>query len=133
MNAAQHKALALRETDIDGALRRMSENVKLYEDCLHFFPEDTTMKQLNAAVTNSAWDEAFTAAHALKGMAGNMGFVPLMHNTGQLVIQLRGGHMKEIPAAMQLVNNTYRDILDGIHQYFVYANEKGEENDDESK
>lgn len=125
MNGKQHEALALRETDVDGALHRMNGCGTLYEACLRFFPEDPTMKQLNAAVASCAWDDAFTAAHALKGMAGNMGFIPLMHSTGQLVIQLRGGHMKEIPTAIKLVNSSYRDILDGIYQYFAYADEKG--------
>lgn len=118
MNPLQLRALALRGTDVQGAVRRFCGDEALYVSCLDAFLHDTTITELNAAVGKQAWDEAFTAAHALKGLAGNMGFVPLMHSTGQLVILIRGGRLKEIGDGIALVNSSYRDIVDAIRHDF---------------
>ena len=126
MNTKQQHALSLRETDVQGAIRRMGGDESLYVACLTMFLEDPTMAQLNEAVNARAWDDAFTAAHALKGLAGNMGFVPLMHSTGQLVVMIRGGRTKEIGEYLAQVNSSYRDITDAIRGNFLTDSTKGE-------
>lgn len=125
MTGKQQHALSLRETDIQGAVRRFSGNEQLYVSCLRMFLDDPTVTQLNKAIDLKAWDDAFTAAHALKGLAGNMGFVPLMHSTGQLVIMIRGGRTKEIGEYMAQVNSNYRDITDAIRENFAQQEAKG--------
>lgn len=119
MNVKQQHALALRETDISGALKRFGGDEQLYISCLWLFLEDPTVSELNAAIDRKAWDDAFTAAHALKGLAGNMGFVPLMHSAGQLVIAIRGGRTKEVGEYVAQVNSSYRDITDAIRENFT--------------
>lgn len=119
MNLRQRHALLLRETDISGAMRRFGGDEKLYVTCLKKFLEDPTMERLNEAVGQMKWDDAFTAAHALKGLAGNMGFIPLMHSIGQLVVLIRGGRTREIDLSMTYVNSKYRDITDGINDFFL--------------
>lgn len=121
MNVQQYHALNLRETDTEGVMRRLSGDETLYAACLRAFLDDRTIEQLNVSVESGAWDEAFTAAHALKGVAGNMGFIPLMHNTGKLIVLIRGGRMLEIDQSLEQVNSAYRDIVDGIHQYFAFG------------
>ena len=118
MTAQQRHALALRETDVQGAVRRFCDNETLYVACLSQFLDDPTMEELVDAIERQAWDDAFTAAHALKGLAGNMGFVPLMHWTGQLVVLIRGGRTREIGECIERVNSSYRDITDAIRLNF---------------
>ena len=118
MNAKQEYALRMRDTDLQGAMRRLGGDEDLYIDCLRLFLEDPTMAQFNEALDNRDWDGAFTAAHAMKGLAGNMGFVPLMHSTGQLIIVIRAGRMHEIGDCMARVNSSYRDISDAIRGSF---------------
>lgn len=125
MDAQLLHALTLRETDVQGALRRLGDDESLYIECLAMFLHDPTMDELNEAIDNKAWDEAFTAAHALKGVAGNMGFVPLMHATGQLVIVIRGGRIKDIGESMAQVNSHYRDIMDVVRAFFVRHQQMG--------
>lgn len=126
MDSKQQHALALRETDVQGALRRFSGDEKLYFSCLEMFLKDPTLDELNSAIAEQSWDEAFTAAHALKGLAGNMGFIPLMHATGQLVVLIRGGRIKEIDDCMGQVNSKYRDIADAIREYFIPSTKEAE-------
>lgn len=122
MELRQINALSQRNTDIQGALRRFCGNEALYVSCLGQFLQDKTMGDLNAAVKSEAWNDAFTLAHALKGLAGNMGFVPLMHSVGQLVVLIRGGRTKDIGECMLLVNSSYRDITDAIRDNFTLTN-----------
>lgn len=119
MTANQQRALFLRETDIHGAMQRFYGEEELYVSCLLSFLNDETISQLNSAIGNKLWDDAFTAAHALKGLAGNMGFVPLMHSTGQLVVIIRGGRQNEIHDCIEKVNSCYRDITDAIRLNFI--------------
>ncbi len=124
----QIHALRLRETDIESVMRRLNNNQSVYETCLLAFLEDTTVAELNAALTHKLWDDAFTAAHALKGVAGNMGFIPLMHHTAQLIILIRSGKTQDIPQSLERVNSSYRDIVDAIHRYFTLC--EGEQKGD---
>ncbi len=126
MTDQQLRALLVRDTDVRGALRRLYDDEALYTECLTQFVSDPTWEELNAAVANQAWDEAFTAAHALKGVAGNLGFVPLMHATGQLVVLIRGGRLRELDEGLMQVNSCYRDIIDAIAMNFEDTQEKGE-------
>ncbi|MDO5112663.1 MAG: Hpt domain-containing protein [Clostridia bacterium] len=126
MNEQQRHALSLRETDLSGVMKRFYGDEELYVSCLDRFLYDPTMAELNTAIKNQAWDEAFTAAHAMKGLAGNMGFIPLMHATGQLVVLIRGGRTREIGGCMAQVNSSYRDITDAIRQNFMQTGEEKE-------
>lgn len=118
MNVEQIYALSLRETDLEGAIKRFCGDEQLYVKCLAAFLEDPTMAELIAAVDAQQWDEAFTAAHALKGVAGNMGFIPLLHSISRLVVVIRGGRIHEVPETMSLVSSSYRDITDAIRNNF---------------
>lgn len=107
-------ALALCETDVDGALRRFSGDEALYVSCLKAFLLDPTLGELDDAIASQSWDDAFTAAHALKGLAGNLGFVPLFHATGELVIHIRAGRLKEVGISNNHVKHCYGDITAAI-------------------
>lgn len=122
MNNKQRHILSLRDTDIQGAVNRLCGDEALYEKCLRDFLKDTTMDELNTSIEKKSWDEAFTAAHALKGLAGNMGFIPLMHSTSRLVIVIRGGRLSDLSSMLEDVNSCYRDITDAIHA-FIYASD----------
>ena len=124
MDAQLQQALTLRQTDLQGVLNRFYNDEDMYIACLKAFLEDPTVAELNAAISQQAWDDAFTAAHALKGVAGNMGFVPLMHATGQLVILIRGGRIKELSTGLEQVNSYYRDITDAIQMGFEAMGEE---------
>lgn len=123
MNSRQYNALALRGTDVEGTIKRFGGNEIAYTYCLWEFLSDPTMDSLCKSIKGKLWDDAFTAAHALKGLAGNMGFVPLMHSVAQMIVLIRGGRLSDIDESLTAVNSSYRDIIDAIHQFFDLANE----------
>lgn len=119
MNAELLNALSSCETDISGALKRLSDDENLYILLLEAFVKDSTMDALENAVAQEDWDSAFTAAHALKGLAGNLGFVPLFHTTGELVLLIRSGRIPEIADSLKHVKRCYVDVSSVIFQKLV--------------
>lgn len=116
MNADLLHSLMKCETDLDGVMSRFSGNEALYIKCLVGFLDDQTMAELERAIDTESWDEAFTAVHALKGLAGNMGFVPLFHATAELVVRIRAGRICDVPGAMEELRRTYNAITKAIRE-----------------
>lgn len=110
-------ALLKHETDLEGALDRLSGDEQLYMDFLDSFLKDQTISDLDSALKTRSWDEAFTAAHALKGLAGNMGFVPLFQTTAELVINIRAGKLDDANATFTTLKRCYIDITNVIRYY----------------
>ena len=102
------------ETDVVGALRRFCDDETLYITCLRDFCDDPTVEELDRTITEQAWDDAFTAAHALKGLVGNMGFVPLFHSTGELVLLIRAGKIGQVSASMRQLHKNYDEVISVI-------------------
>ncbi|NLA77037.1 MAG: Hpt domain-containing protein [Clostridiales bacterium] len=111
------KSLEHIETDVEGALYRLSNDKAMYVMLLRAFENDDTMAQLEASIKSGDWDNAFTAAHALKGLAGNMGFTPLFHAIGELVILIRAGKIESINSSYDTVRKHYDDIAEIIRNY----------------
>lgn len=114
MKPETYPQLLLSGADVANTLTRFSGNEALYVSCLRAFLSDPTLAQLDNAIALGSWDEAFTAAHALKGLTGNMGFVPLYHATSEIVVLLRAGKLAEIPAARERLAVRYKETVDAI-------------------
>ena len=114
MNTRLVENLARCETDLEGAMRRFADDEELYITCLDAFLLDPTKDELDDAIQARLWDEAFTAAHALKGLAGNMGFIPLFHATGELVVLIRAGRISEIGESGRQVRKCFDEITKAI-------------------
>lgn len=111
MDIEYKNALLRCETDIDAALQRLSGDEDIYEQCLSMFLTDQSMADFERALSNGAWDDAFTAVHALKGVAGNMGFIPLYQASAEIVILIRSGRIKELSDSCRQLKRCYDEIL----------------------
>lgn len=60
--------------DMEATLDRFIGNANLYEKFLVKFPEDHSFENLGKAIAGGNIEDAFMHAHALKGIAGNLGF-----------------------------------------------------------
>ena len=78
MNAAEMRSrLACYGADLEGIEDRFMGDMELYETCLHLFCDDKHFGQMENAFAEGNVQAAFSAAHALKGVAGNLGLTPL--------------------------------------------------------
>lgn len=114
MSKELFEELLNNETDLENALDRFCCSKDLYVKCLKSFVEDTTMTELTKAIACGDWDEVFTAAHAIKGVAGNMGFVPLFYAASEFVVLVRKGKTDEITSSYKKLSLAYERIIDII-------------------
>lgn len=75
--------------DVAGALERMVDDEELYQDCMQMFVADENFAELGQAVEQDAYQNAFENAHALKGVSGNLGLLPLQEPVSELTELLR--------------------------------------------
>ncbi|MCI2058070.1 MAG: Hpt domain-containing protein [Oscillibacter sp.] len=87
-------------------LTRFSGNEALYERFLRRFPADDNFARLCRAVEERDAAAAFTAAHTLKGITGNLSMNRLYGDLCPLVEALRRG---ELARAEELLGPVVRD------------------------
>ncbi|MBK5254253.1 MAG: Hpt domain-containing protein [Peptostreptococcaceae bacterium] len=75
--------------DIEDVKKRFVEDEEFYRECLDMFCDDNSLEQLKLAIDKGEIQEAFNAAHTIKGIAGNLGLTPLFDAVSELVEDLR--------------------------------------------
>ena len=81
------------------------------EHFMHRFTEDGSMAELRDAVQNGDADTAFRAAHTLKGISLNMGFVRLHRASDALTEALRGGSLAQVPDLLAELEREYARVM----------------------
>ncbi|WMJ84211.1 Hpt domain-containing protein [Oscillospiraceae bacterium LTW-04] len=81
----------LREqgADIDGIMERFLGDEAFYTDCFKEFMQDEKFVALGKAIEAKSYKQAYEYAHALKGVAGNLGLIPLYRPVSDIVNALR--------------------------------------------
>ncbi len=77
--------------EMDKTLARFMGKEDLYEKFLLRFQDDKNMEKLKSAYENDNMEEAFFAAHTLKGVVANLGMEPLLEPLTPLVEKFRAG------------------------------------------
>lgn len=104
------QALQAAGVDTETALARFLGNAALYERFLIKFPKDPSFAQIGPALEAEDWDSALTAAHTLKGVAGNLGMTALFQTSGQVVDLIRAGKYEEARAAYSTLQASYMAV-----------------------
>lgn len=87
------RALGASGCDVSGAMNRMMQDAGFYKDCLESFSRDPLFDELGKAIAAGDAAEAFEHAHAIKGVAANLGLTPVLQPVTKLVERLRAGRM----------------------------------------
>ena len=96
--------------DVTGALNRMMGNESLFFRIMKKFLEDESYNKLMMKLEEEDYDEAFKYAHALKGVAGNLGLNPIMDADVVLVEKLRHHNMDGITEDARELTEAYQKI-----------------------
>ena len=102
-----YQAMGADYEEVFGRLR----NERLITKFVLKFPGDPSFSQLQSNV-----EEAFRAAHTLKGVAQNLGFTPLYEATATLTEVLRAGNLPEDDNMMNAVAKEYERTVAAIEQ-----------------
>ncbi len=91
--------------DLDGALRRLGNDLALYREFLGFFDEDMPklVAQLNAGITEQNADTIERAAHSLKGLSSNLGADAVTAAAGRVEKAARSGDLQDIASLAEQV------------------------------
>lgn len=81
------------------------------------FAEGTDFDALHAALDEGRTQDAFRAAHTIKGVASNLGMTELYATSSQLTELLRDGIQRDVSAALAELDASYRKTLNAIQQF----------------
>lgn len=105
-----------------GQVERRLSSEKLLRRFLAKFPEDGSFPALCSAMEEGCRDQAFRAAHTLKGVSGNLGLERLFSSVSRLEAVLRPeaegippdarSLFREVKLEQQLAVSTIRTYLD---------------------
>lgn len=103
--------------DYDGVKCRLVKEERILK-FLRRIPQDPTYELLLSSVENNQLEEAFRAAHSLKGICLNLGLTGLAQSSSALTENLRGRQeiTAETDALLQRVMQDYADFIQHLEQ-----------------
>jgi HPt (histidine-containing phosphotransfer) domain-containing protein len=99
--------------DYEGVVARLRSE-KLVQKFVLKFPNDGSYALLCASLEKRDQEEAFRAAHTLKGVCQNLNFTRLYQSSSRLTDLLRGGWDEEALELMKQVTEDYNVTVDAI-------------------
>ena len=103
--------------DYEGTMNRFMGNESLYVRILKKLEADKNAERLQKSVAAQDWEEAFTAAHTLKGVAANMGLTPLLEAVNTIVEPLRRKEIRsDYPQLSAAVMAQHKRILELVKE-----------------
>ena len=95
-------------------------NEGMYMKFLKRFPEDPNYQNLGVSLEAGNYEEAFRCAHTLKGVAANLGLVPVQTAVSGLVEELRSKSNEEVDA--EKANAMWQDLKKVYGQFVEIIN-----------
>lgn len=114
MDETVRRSLEAAGIDAADALDRFLGNEELLRKFLRRFPQDGNMDRLRQALAAGDAEAAFTAAHTLKGVAGNLSLRTLYDRLCPAVEALRTGDLNTAAAAMPSLEAAYQQVLHAL-------------------
>ena len=102
--------------DYDEVLGRLRSERMVQKFVLRFL-EDKSYELLCASMESGAYEEAFRAAHTIKGVCQNLDFTKLFQSSSELSEALRNGYSPEAPALVERVKADYAQTVSAIREF----------------
>ena len=102
--------------DYEDALGRLRSE-KLVNKFVLRFLDDKSYDLLCAAMEAKNYEEAFRAAHTIKGVCSNLAFNMLGKSSSELSEALRNGYTPEADGLAEQVKEEYRQTMAAIRAY----------------
>ena len=100
----------------EDALGRLHSERLVQKFVLKFLNDDS-YSLLCRSLEEKNMEEAFRAAHTLKGVCMNLGFDRLLHSSSMLTESLRNGVGENVPELFQQVQQDYEQIIAALKQF----------------
>lgn len=99
--------------DYQGVIGRLMSEDRVKRFALKFL-NDTSCNTLIDAIERKDAEEAFRAAHTLKGICQNLGFTKLHESSSEICELLRGGTLTGNRLLLEKVIEDYNETVDAI-------------------
>nr|WP_325186539.1 Hpt domain-containing protein [uncultured Oscillibacter sp.] len=99
--------------DVAGRLR----SDRLIQKFVLKFAEDGSYQLLVDSMAAKNYDDAFRAAHTIKGVCQNLGFTRLLDSSSRLSEALRHGYTPEADGLAEQVGRDYQDTIGAIQAF----------------
>lgn len=106
----------LMESDFDGVLRRLGNENIIARVAVKFL-NDNSINELKSALSDGRSEDAFRAAHTLKGVCVNLGFDRLYECSSELTELLRDGSMDGADTLLSRVEESYALTSDALKRF----------------
>lgn len=107
---------AALEGDYQGVLGRLTSERMVQKFVLKFL-NDGSYDLLLRSMAEENWQEAFRAAHTIKGVCQNLGLTRLLDSSSQLSEALRHGYTPEADGLAEQVGRDYQDTVGAIRAF----------------
>lgn len=105
--------LAENGVDIERVIERFMGNEALYIKFLkRFVEEDRSFQNMQEYLRKEEYEEAFKAAHTLKGLLANLGLDAVMHSVTVITEKLRTGSLEGVQELMETAEREYKSVVD---------------------
>jgi len=104
------------EGDFDEVLSRLHSE-KIIRRFIFKFLDDASFFMLRESMTNQNKEEAFRAAHTLKGVCQNLSFTLLYHSAEQMTEALRESDCEKASEIFHAVSRDYDKTVNAIKKY----------------
>lgn len=111
------RALIEAGVNVDIGLERFMHKEAIYEKFMKKFLDDKTFDSFYSMYQQENCEEAFKAAHTLKGVVGNLGFDRLYELMTETVEDLRNNNMENVKDKIEEIRNSYNAICGAIRKY----------------
>lgn len=102
--------------DYEDVMSRLRSE-KLVQKFVLKFPNDGSYDLLCTSLEQKNYDDAFRAAHTIKGMCQNLGFTKLLESSHLLTEELRGGYTPQVDGLAAQVIEDYKVVVDAIKAF----------------
>ncbi len=109
--------LIARGIPYEQVMERFVDDEDFYFDYLHQFTRDQYIHLLEQALEKGQPQEAFKAAHTLKGLMANLGLLPLVEEFSPLVETLRAGSLEGTEALFTSFQEAYQELCEFIEEH----------------
>lgn len=113
VNEKLEKLYAEGNGDLQNVLGRMRSPERV-QKFLGFFVQDPTYDTLKSSIESQDWESAFRAAHTMKGVASDMGFLELSKAASDVTEEFRAERYDEGVALMPAVDDLYAKAITAI-------------------
>lgn len=116
MDEKYKQELEKNGVDVKGSIERFLGEEEIYEKFLKKTISSPEFDKLSDCLKQENYKEAFRCAHTLKGVAGNLGLIPIEETASAITELLRGKEDSEVD--VEAVNEKNRE-MQKTYQVFI--------------